>query len=89
MCKYNYKYMDYETELEIAKLMHEGHTNAILAFGLESANAWKEGYFRGLRRSTNITAACVVAIAGAVYLGKKMIDKRREKRYIKFDEATK
>lgn len=81
---YKYKYMDYEMETEIAKLMQEGHTNAILAYGLECANAWKEGYFRGLRRSTAATTACLMVITGAVYFGKKYLKKRKDEKLIEW-----
>ena len=83
---YECKFMDEKMITEVDELLQGEHGKAITAFGLDCGMAAVEGYKQGRISSTLLGAGGVLLIIGAVKVGKKVIDKCKNK---KLDESKK
>ena len=81
---YKYKFMDEAMKTEMDELLQGDHGSTIAAFGLECANAAVSGYKHGCMERGLIAAGGGLLIFGAVSVGKKIVDKCKEK---KLDES--
>lgn len=79
MGAYTSKFATAEQIAEINKLYDEGHAEALTAFGLDCANACKEGLLRRFWIAAGIGAALGV-VSGVV---EKVIKKRRANKKLK------
>ena len=89
--KYKLKYMDETMVAEVDKLIGD-HEDAMKAFAFECGNAALEGYKQGCVERGLIAVGGGLLIFGAVKLGKKFVDKckqknlNKSKKYIKIDK---
>ena len=77
---YKCKFMDDDMITEVNELLEGEHGKAITAFGLDCGMAALEGYKKGCVQSTLLGAGGVLLLGGAVYVGKKVVNKCKEKK---------
>lgn len=76
MRNYKYQYMNENTIAEIETLMVGEHKDAVWAFGAECMNYYKVM----CDRQATVAAVVGVLAAGAVIVGKKVIQKHKEEK---------
>ena len=79
MKDYKYEYMDEAAINEVEELLKGEHGSALWLFGLECGNACVQGYKRGCAKGTLLVAVGAGLAYGGYKLGKKLIQKRKEK----------
>lgn len=87
MSNYKVQFMDEAQVAEIDELMKD-HGSALWAFGIECGNAAVAGFKRGRAERNMLIAGAVAVGAGAVYFGKKIVQKCKEKEYQKEFEVN-
>jgi hypothetical protein len=87
---YKPKFMDEKALAEMEELLAGEHKEALTAFAFECGNAGVEGYRLGCVKRGLMVAGGTLLIAGAVKLGKKIVDKCKKsnesKKYIDVDQ---
>ena len=73
-------FMDDAMMTEVNELLEGEHGKAITAFGFECGNAAVCGYKQGCVNATLLGAGGVLLLAGAVWGGKKIVDKCKQKK---------
>ena len=76
---YKLKYMDENMVAEVDKLIGD-HKDVMTAFAFECGNAALEGYKQACVKRGLIAAGGGLLIFGAVKIGKKIVDKCKEKK---------
>lgn len=77
---YKCKFMDDAMIAEMDELLQGEHKNTLVAFGLDCGCAALEGYKEGCVSSALLGAGGVLLIFGAVGVGKKIVDKCKQKK---------
>lgn len=80
---YKVKFMDEKAIAEMDELLAGEHKEALTAFAFECGNAGMEGYKQGCVQRSLIAVGGGLLIFGAVKIGKKIIDKHKQKKSIK------
>lgn len=75
-----YEFMDEQMIVEVDELLQGEHGKAITAFGLECGWAALEGYKKGGVYSLLLGAGGTLLIIGGVKVGKKIINKCKNKK---------
>lgn len=86
---YKIKFMDENMITEVDELLDGEHKEALTAFAFECGNAGVEGYKQGCVENGLMLAGGTLLIAGAVYVGKKIVDKYKKKKLKKTKKCIK
>jgi hypothetical protein len=79
MKEYKFRYLDEAMANEVEELLKGEHGSALMTFGFECANAGVEGFKRGCAKGALLVAVGAGAVVGGYKLGKKLIQKRKER----------
>jgi hypothetical protein len=85
----NFKFMDEKTIAEMNELLSGEHKEALTAFAFECGNAGVCGYKQGCVERGLIAAGSGLLIFGAVKIGKKIINKCKQKKLNKTKNVLK